>query len=225
MRNPHVRWLLDRPQYADDDDRPSKSLWFWRFGRFQQSGFRHRGPDLLHAVDELHGGDRRQDQAACRITPARDRGIGLNFIDAAHGKFNAQRLSVKKHAGDRIGESFDELRPINITEGSGLAGRRWITGLSVPGAAAGAEAAAPGLAAPLPFSGGVFCSLAFRALSSALFIACSFSRCAAKSVAQGGTASPLDRVFLIFSFRAMRVCPIGYQLPVSAVRNSGTTPG
>ena len=171
-------------------------LWFWRFGRFQQSGFRHRSPDLLHAVDELHGGDRRQDQAACRIAPARDRGIGLNLIDTAHRKFNAQRLSVKEHAGDRIGESFDQLRPINVAEARGLAGRRWDSGPVSRGASGrrGSNGARVS---------GVFCSLAFRALSSclAVFIARSFfALCRKISRAERNCKPPLFELFLIFSY-------------------------
>lgn len=81
----------------------------------------------------------------------------------------------------------------------------------------------------MPFSGGdVFCSLAFRALSSglAVFIACSFfALCRKISRAERNCKPPLFELFLIFSYFVLCVCVDWLSLPLPALRDSGAAPG
>ena len=68
--------------------------------RFHYAGLRERGRDLLHAIDKIDGGSRRQDQAAGWIATAADRRIGSDVVEAGDTEFDAERLSV---SADSVG--------------------------------------------------------------------------------------------------------------------------
>jgi hypothetical protein len=89
---------------------------FWRLGLLHDTRFRECSPDLLHPVDKLDRRARRQDEPASRIAATSDWDVGFDLINPAHRKFDAQRLAVKEHAADGIGEGFRKLRTIDIAE-------------------------------------------------------------------------------------------------------------
>ena len=62
---------------------------------FHHAGLRQRWRDLLHAIDEIDGRDRRQYQAAGGIATAGDRRIRFHIVETSDAKLDAQGLSVE----------------------------------------------------------------------------------------------------------------------------------
>src|SRR6516164_3833144 len=96
----------------------------WPLRRFHHASLRQRRRNLLHAIDEIDGRDRRQHQAAGRITAAGDRRIRLDVVETGDAKLDAQGLTIEDQAGNGIGKSLDHIGAIDIANARGRAFRR-----------------------------------------------------------------------------------------------------
>ena len=104
--------------------RPFRLVLLRRFTRARcgsgHASLRERRADLLHAVDQICRGGRRQDEAAGWIAAAGDRRIGFDLIDTRDREFDPQRLAVKYETADRVSKRLRDIRAIHIPDRRGL---------------------------------------------------------------------------------------------------------